>query len=101
MPLRAPWYTMTTLLCWYAAAAAAAAKLLQSCPTVCDPIDGNPPGSPVPGSLQARLLEWGAIAFSNISMTIQKTALNLSFLWWEKTISLSRSKKESASVFFK
>ena len=48
-----------------AAAAAAAAKLLQSCPTLCDPIDGSPPGSPVPGILQARTLEWVAIAFSN------------------------------------
>ena len=46
------------------AAAAAAAKSLQSCPTLCDPIDGSPPGSPVPGILQARTLEWGAIAFS-------------------------------------
>ena len=46
-------------------AAAAAAKLLQSCPTLCDPIDGSPPGSPVPGILQARILEWDAIAFSN------------------------------------
>ena len=44
---------------------AAAAKSLQSCPTLCDPIDGNPPGSPVPGILQARTLEWGAISFSN------------------------------------
>ena len=44
---------------------AAAAKLLQSCPTLCDPIDGSPPGSPVPGILQARTLEWVAIAFSN------------------------------------
>ena len=44
--------------------AAAAAKSLQSCPTLCDPIDGSPPGSPVPGILQARTLEWGAIAFS-------------------------------------
>ena len=43
-------------------AAAAAAKLLQSCPTLCDPIDGSPPGSPVPGILQAGVLEWGAIA---------------------------------------
>ena len=43
----------------------AAAKLLQSCPTLCDPIDGSPPGSPVPGILQARILEWGAISFSN------------------------------------
>ena len=47
-----------------AAAAAAAAKSLQSCPTLCDPIDGRPPGSPVPGILQARTLEWIAISFS-------------------------------------
>ena len=46
-------------------AAAAAAKSLQSCPTLCDPIDGSPPGSPVPGTLQARILEWIAISFSN------------------------------------
>ena len=45
--------------------AAAAAKLRQSCPTLCDPIDGSPPGSPVPGILQARTLEWVAISFSN------------------------------------
>ena len=48
-----------------AAAAAAAATSLQSCPTLCDPIDGSPPGSPVPGILQARTLEWVAISFSN------------------------------------
>ena len=47
-------------------AAAAAAKSLQSCPTLCDPIDGSPPGSPVPGILQARTLEWVAISFSNV-----------------------------------
>ena len=46
-------------------AAAAAAKSLQSCPTLCDPIDGSPPGSPVPGILQTRTLEWVAISFSN------------------------------------
>jgi len=45
--------------------AAAAAKSLQSCPTLCDPIDGSPAGSPVPGILQARTLEWVAISFSN------------------------------------
>jgi len=45
--------------------AAASAKSLQSCPTLCDPIDGSPPGSPVPGILQARTLEWVAISFSN------------------------------------
>ena len=45
--------------------AAAAAKSLQSCPTLCDPIDGSPPGSAIPGILQARTLEWVAISFSN------------------------------------
>ena len=56
--LSTPWITE-------AAAAAAAAKSLQSCATMCDPIDGSPPGSPVPGILQARTLEWVAISFSN------------------------------------
>ena len=46
-------------------AVAAAAKSLQSCPTLCDPIDGSPPASPVPGVLQARTLEWVAISFSS------------------------------------
>ena len=45
--------------------AAAAVKLLQSCPTLCDPIDSSPPGSPVPGILQARTLEWVAISLAN------------------------------------
>ena len=56
-------------ICWCvaaAAAAAAAAKSLQSCPTLCNPIDGSPTGSPVPGILQARTLEWVAISFSNV-----------------------------------
>ena len=48
--------------------AAAAAKSIQSCPALCDPIDGSPPGSPVPGILQARTLEWVAISFSNAGM---------------------------------
>ena len=48
-----------------AAAAAAAAKALQSCPTLCDPRDGSPPGSPIPGTLQARTPEWVVISFSN------------------------------------
>ena len=43
----------------------AAAKSLQSCPTLCDPIDGSPPGCPIPGILQARTLEWVSISFSN------------------------------------
>ena len=47
------------------AAAAAAAQLRQSCPTLCNPVDGSPPGSPIPGILQARILDWVAISFSN------------------------------------
>ena len=53
--------TITTLLISYAAAA----KLLQLCPTLCDPRDGSPPGSPIPGILQARTLEWVATSFSS------------------------------------
>ena len=56
--------TQQASLIW-TVAAPAAAKLLQSCPTLSDPIDGSPPGSPVPGILQARTLEWVAISFSN------------------------------------
>ena len=59
-------------------AAAAAAKSLQSCPTLCDPVDGSPPGSPVPGILQARTLGWVAISFSN------------AWKWKAKVKSLSR-----------
>ena len=56
-----------TLKLWFSNQqhAAAAAKSLQSCPTLCDPIDGSPPGFPVLGILQARTLEWVAISFSN------------------------------------
>ena len=49
-------------VCYYAAAAA---KSLQSCPSLCDPIDSSPPASAIPGILQARILEWVAISFSN------------------------------------
>ena len=58
--------------------AATAAKSLQSCPTLCDPMDGSPPGSPIPGILQARTLEWVAISFSN------------AWKWNKKVKSLSR-----------
>ena len=51
--------------CVFPLSTAAAAKSLQSCPTLCDPIDGSPPGSPVPGIFQARTLEWIALSFSN------------------------------------
>ena len=55
-------FSLTALLC---SDFLAAAKSLQWCPTLCDPIDGSPPGSAVPGILQARTLEWVAISFSN------------------------------------
>ena len=61
LPLSLLWNSLAHI----AAAAAAAAKSLQPCPTLCDPIDHSPPGSPVPGILQARTLEWVAISFSN------------------------------------
>ena len=60
--------------------AAAAAKSLQSCPTLCDPIDASPPGSPIPGILQARTLEWVAISFFN------------AWKWKVKVKSLSRAR---------
>ena len=59
------WYLIYLLLNMWVVSAAAVAKLLQSCPTVRDPIDGSPPGSAVPGILQARTLVWVAISFSN------------------------------------
>ena len=52
-------------------AAANAAKSLQSCLTLCDPIDGSPPGSPIPGILQARTLEWVAISFSQVALVVK------------------------------
>ena len=57
--------TREAALCHISGTAAAAAKSLQSCPTLCDPIDGSPPGSTVPGILQARTLEWVAISSSH------------------------------------
>ena len=60
--------------------AAAAAKSLQLCPTLCDPIEGSPPGSPVPGILQARTLEWVAMSFSNAGKWKVKVK-SLSHVW--------------------
>ena len=56
---------------------AAAAKSLQSCPTLCDPIDGNPSGSPIPGILQARTLEWVVISLANSGWCIAKNHHNI------------------------
>ena len=59
------WIYFTVLSQTKDQSAAAAAELLQSCPTLCDTLDGSPPGSSVPGILQERILEWVAISFSN------------------------------------
>ena len=68
-------------------AAASAAKSLQSCLTLCDPIDGSPSGSPIPGILQARTLEWAAISFSN------------AWKWKVKVKSLSRVQLLATPVY--
>ena len=74
-------YRMFHLICVWVIYAAAAAKLLQSCPTLCDPTDSSPPGSLVSGILQARTLEWVAISFSN------------AWKWKVKVKSLSRVRR--------
>ena len=63
--IRLSWSKQPVFYLNLAAAAPAAAKSLQLCPCLCNPIDGSPPGSPIPGILQARTLEWVAISFSN------------------------------------
>ena len=69
-----------------AAAAAAAAKSLQSCPILCDLIGGSPPGSSIPGILQARVLEWVAIAFSESIMVTCLTLLIMLYIYEEINI---------------
>ena len=71
---------------YHAAAAAAAAKSLQSCPTLCDLIGGSPPGSSIPGILQARVLEWVAIAFSESIMVTCLTLLIMLYIYEEINI---------------
>ena len=71
-------WLLVVLVCRFAATAAA--KSLQSCPTLCDPVDGCPPGSPVSGILQARTLEWVAISFSNAWRWKEKVK-SLSHVW--------------------
>ena len=71
------WYKIKKALSWLPAAAA---KSLQSCPTLCDPIDGSPPGPPVPGILQARALEWVAISWLPISFKREAHSFPLSHL---------------------
>jgi len=80
--------------------AAAAAKSLQSCPTLCNPIDGSPPGSSVPGILQARVLEWGAIAFSGLMFkTLYFFKFELACNTWNEQMNFSIYKK--TNVFLK
>ena len=71
---------MHLVCCTALSTAAAAAKSLQSCPTLCDPIDGSPPSFPVPGILQARTLEWVAISFSN-AWKLKMKVKSLSRVW--------------------
>ena len=78
------------------AAAAAAVKSLQLCPTLCDPIDGSPPGSPIPGILQARTLEWVAITFSRL-MNISCHKI-LSFLCVQINSDLSTSRFQISNL---
>ena len=75
-------------------AAAAAAKSLQSCPTLCDPIDGSPSGSPVPGILQARTLEWVVIPFSEGRVWSGLSGVNVPGFWvtFQHDGSIGRSK---------
>ena len=82
----------------------AAAALLQSCPTLCDPIDGSPPGSSVPGILQARILEWVAISFPNVFRMVQLMSRRmplhwilrlLDFLWFINLYSQKRTETHS------
>ena len=90
-----------------AAAAAAAAKSLHSCQTLCDPIDGSPPGSPVPGIPQARTLEWVAISFFNSwKWKVKVKSLSRVWLWatpwtaaFQAPLSLGFSRQEHWSGF--
>ena len=95
-----------------ATAAAAAAKSLQSCPTLCDPIDSSPPGSPVPGILQARTLEWVTISFSNawkwkVKVKSHRVFSNESTLrmrwpkYWSFSFSISPSKDIPGLISFR
>ena len=78
------------------------AKSLKSCPTLCDPVDYSPPGSPVPGILQARTLEWGAIAFSSLGwedplkkeMATYSSILSWEMPWTEELVDYSPSSQK-------
>ena len=84
---------------FWMAHAAAAAKLLQSCPTLCNPIDSSPPGSPVPGILQARTLEWVAISFYN-AWKWKVKGKSLSPVWLSATLGTASLPGSSAHGIF-
>ena len=103
-PICIPFISFSSLI----AVAAAAAKSLQSCPTLCDPIDGSSPGSPIPGILQARTLEWVAISFSN-AWKWKVNVKSLSRVWllvtpwtaaYQAPLSMGFSRQEYWSGFF-
>ena len=95
------------LICFHAATAAA--KSLQSCPTLCDPVDGSPPGSPIPGILQARILEWVATPSSgvfptqgsNLCLLLSPSALAGSFfttsITWAKAVLPNKTEQTPSS----
>ena len=81
-----PWWTVGVNVKWCGHCGkyypeAAAAKSRQSCPSLCDPIEGSPPGSSIPGILQARVLEWVAIAFSDTILVPQKIKHSITMLF--------------------
>ena len=78
---------------------AAAAKSFQPCPTLCDPIDGSPPGSPVPGILQERTLEWVAISFSIFLWLVPHLSLNDLFNWSIIALPGGSNGKESSAMW--
>jgi len=77
---------------------AAAAKSLQSCPTLCDPIDGSPPGSPVPGILQARTLEWVANMLSRLIINFPPRSKHLLISWLQSPSAVILEPKKIKSV---
>ena len=83
-------------------AAAAAAKSLQSCPTLCDPMDGSPPGSPIPGILQARILAWVAISFSRVRVFSNESVLHIRWpKYWSFSFSISPSNEYLGLISFR
>ena len=90
-------FTCSSAACFRSPNITAAAKSLQSCPTLCDPIDGSPPGSPVPGILQARTLEWVAICLWD-SCILFYTTVHSFCSWWALGLPAIRVHRNSVAV---